>query len=71
MSNADFSGVQAPLRDPVAAADGFTYERTSIEAHLARHSTSPVTGEQLPSTVLFPSALASSLLERLADCNPA
>lgn len=63
--------MQAPLRDPVAAADGFTYERTSIETHLRSHRTSPVTGESLPSTVLFPSALASSLLERLADCDPA
>ena len=63
--------VQAPLRDPVAAADGFTYERASIEEHLFSHHTSPVTGEALPSTSLFPSALASSLLERLADCDAA
>ncbi|EIE22085.1 hypothetical protein COCSUDRAFT_48053 [Coccomyxa subellipsoidea C-169] len=62
---------KAPLRDPVAAADGFTYERASIEEHLRADQTSPVTGNALSSTALFPSALATSLLERLADVDPA
>ena len=43
------------LRDPVVAADGFTYERDSIEQWLAKgHDRSPKTGVQLHSKLLFP-----------------
>ena len=40
--------------DPVVAADGHTYERASIEAWLAKNSTSPMTCERLQSRALLP-----------------
>jgi ubiquitin C len=43
------------LRDPVFTADGQTYERTEIEKWFALgNRTSPLTGEELPSTNLLP-----------------
>ena len=39
-----------PMRDPVAASDGFTYERANIERWLKDHNTSPkVGGPSIPS----------------------
>eukprot|EP00887_Chlorella_sp_A99_P000031 scaffold16.g31.t1 len=35
------------LRDPVVAADGYTYERVAIESWLSRNSTSPLTNLEL------------------------
>ena len=43
------------MSDPVMAADGHAYERTAIERWLATKSTSPMTGEELGNTGLFPS----------------
>jgi len=43
------------MSDPVLAADGHAYERTAIERWLATKSTSPLTGEELEFTRLFPS----------------
>ncbi|EOD25208.1 hypothetical protein EMIHUDRAFT_206382, partial [Emiliania huxleyi CCMP1516] len=40
--------------DPVMAADGHSYERSAIERWLATKSTSPLTGEELEFTRLFP-----------------
>ncbi len=43
------------MRDPVITVDGQTYERTEIEKWFALgNRTSPLTGEALPSTNLFP-----------------
>ena len=43
------------MRDPVITVDGQTYERTEIEKWFALgNRTSPLTGEELPSTNLFP-----------------
>ena len=42
------------LSDPVTAADGHSYERSAIERWLATKSTSPLTGEELGFTRLFP-----------------
>lgn len=42
------------MLDPVVAADGFTYERSSITEWLASHSTSPTTNEPMDSKVVFP-----------------
>jgi hypothetical protein len=43
------------MRDPVMTADGQTYERTEIEKWFALGKrTSPLTGEELPSTNLLP-----------------
>ena len=33
--------------NPAIAADGYTYERTAIEAWLADHTASPITGNPL------------------------
>ena len=43
-----------PMHDPVVAADGHTYERAAIERWFSEHDTSPLTGEVLPTTALFP-----------------
>ena len=42
------------MHDPVVAADGFTYERSSITEWLSSHSTSPTTNEHMDSKTLFP-----------------
>ena len=42
------------MEDPVLAADGHSYERQAIEAWLATHSTSPKSGQELPSAALIP-----------------
>jgi hypothetical protein len=43
------------MRDPVMTADGQTYERAAIEEWFALGKrTSPLTGEELPSTNLLP-----------------
>ena len=41
-------------RDPVTAADGFTYERRNIERWLSAHNTSPKTNAQLSNKSLVP-----------------
>jgi hypothetical protein len=42
------------MRDPVMTVDGQTYERVEIEKWFALgNKTSPLTGEELPSTNLF------------------
>lgn len=45
------------MRDPVIAADGHSYERTALEAWLAQHSISPVTGRPLPHTRIVENVL--------------
>ncbi len=42
------------MSDPVVCADGFTYERSAIEAWLARSLVSPMTGARLSSRALVP-----------------
>jgi len=42
------------MSEPVMAADGQSYERSAIERWLATKSTSPLTGEALENTGLFP-----------------
>ena len=44
----------AVMVDPVIAWDGHTYERDPIARWLQRHSTSPMTGENLPDFTLRP-----------------
>jgi hypothetical protein len=53
------------MRDPVITVDGQTYERTEIEKWFALgNRTSPLTGEALPSTNLFPNiALRKAIRE--------
>merc|ERR1712183_579093 len=50
------------LRDPVVAADGFTYEREAIQRHLQTKKRSPVTGEALPHATLWPNVSVRVLL---------
>ncbi|GAB4819662.1 hypothetical protein N2152v2_006708 [Parachlorella kessleri] len=51
------------LRDPVVAADGWTYERSALETYLAGGgTTSPVTGQPLGSTLLRPNFAMRDLL---------
>jgi hypothetical protein len=52
------------------AADGYTYERASIEEHLRSSATSPVNGEALSTAVVYPNLLVKSLIKRLADASP-
>ena len=51
------------MRDPVIVCDGFSYERANIEAWLAVHQTSPMTGLPLPSTALTPNIALKQLIE--------
>ncbi len=51
------------MAQPVIAADGFTYDRASIEAWLARgKTTSPTTGAPLAHTMLTPNHLVKSMI---------
>ncbi|GLC49957.1 hypothetical protein PLESTB_000326900 [Pleodorina starrii] len=56
---------QEPLRDPVVAADGNTYERLAIEAWLQQHDTSPMTNEILPHKALTPNNLIRKIAEEI------
>ena len=55
----------APMRDPVLAADGYSYERDAIETWLGRgRLTSPVTGAEIPYRNVIPNhALRSAIGE--------
>mmetsp|Transcript_16436 Transcript_16436/g.48706 ORF Transcript_16436/g.48706 Transcript_16436/m.48706 type:complete len:92 (+) Transcript_16436:415-690(+) len=55
------------LEDPVVTADGQTYERHAITNWLARHDTSPLTGEMLEHTRLTPNVMARSLIREWAE----
>ena len=51
------------MTQPVISADGFTYDRASIEAWLARgKTTSPTTGAPLEHTHLTPNHLVKSMI---------
>ena len=51
------------MREPVLAADGFTYDRHAISAWLARgKATSPTTGAPLAHTHLTPNHLVKSMI---------
>ncbi len=53
---------QVRLRDPVVAADGYTYERSAIEGWLQTKDSSPMTNEKLEDKVLYPNL---SLMEAM------
>jgi len=51
----------ALMDDPVVMMDGMTYERHAIETWLSKgHTTSPLTGAELQSTMLIPNNLVRS-----------
>ena len=58
------------MSDPVMAADGHAYERTAIERWLATKSTSPMTGEELGNTGLFPSHILRRMIREWREARP-
>ncbi|CAI5504261.1 unnamed protein product [Closterium sp. Naga37s-1] len=50
------------MKDPVVAADGFTYERQHITAWMGSSSLSPATGQPLPHTCLTPNNVLKNLI---------
>ena len=59
------------MRDPVQAADGFTYERACIEYWLRRGAgTSPMTGAPLEHTRLAPNLVVRSAIDILRRRQP-
>lgn len=55
------------MTDPVIALDGFTYDRRAIEAHMARHRESPMTGRKLGGKLLIPNV---NLQQQIRKCYP-
>ena len=53
---------QQPMRHPVVAADGFSYERCAIERWLESHDRSPKTNETLADRTLRPNLDLQSLI---------
>ena len=57
--------------DPVVMMDGMTYERSAIQQWLDKgNSTSPLTGEKLPSTVLIPNNLVRGQILTFREQHP-
>ena len=57
-----------PMREPVVAADGITYERSFLEEWLKRNTTSPCTGLPLQHMHLVPNLALKRLIdESLAE----
>jgi hypothetical protein len=54
-----------PMRDPVTAADGMSYERSAIEEWLAKKTTSPYTNEPLKNKSLLPNIALRALARQL------
>lgn len=50
------------MEDPVITADGFSYERSAIEAWLASHDTSPLTNNVLPHRLVVPNHTLRSVI---------
>lgn len=66
---------RAIMRDPVVAADGWTYERIPLEKHFQRAGrampSSPVTGERLCTRHVVPNKVVQSLVrQHLPDLAP-
>lgn len=55
------------LKDPVVAADGYTYERTAITRWFKTSRKSPITGQIMPHTTVFPNQSVRTLLKSLMD----
>ncbi|EKX39640.1 hypothetical protein GUITHDRAFT_76263, partial [Guillardia theta CCMP2712] len=52
------------MTDPVSSCDGYTYERSSIEAWLQLRLSSPLTGACLPSNYLIPNIALRSAIQK-------
>ena len=59
------------MDDPVIAADGHSYERSSIEDWFRHHKTSPKTNEKLESKHLTPNHTLKSLISDFKELHPA
>ena len=59
--------LQVMMRQPVIAADGYSYERAALEAWLLQHSTSPVTGQPLPHKRIVEKVLIRNAIARHMD----
>lgn len=55
------------LRDPVVCADGHTYERSAIARWFLSSRKSPITGQNLPHSSLFPNHALRTLMKGLCD----
>ena len=53
-----------PMKDPVIASDGRTYERSAITQWLTQHSTSPLTREPMSITGLQTNYSVKAMLDR-------
>ena len=67
---ASLYGLACPLtkqlmRNPVVAADGYTYERAAIERWMAGCTRSPITSAPLPSQELVPNLTMRSAISLL------
>jgi hypothetical protein len=58
------------LRDPVIAADGFTYEREDIARWFELHQTSPMTGAEVPHTHLVANISLHAIVRDAASRHP-
>ncbi|CAF1306158.1 unnamed protein product [Adineta steineri] len=57
------------LRDPVVAADGFTYEREAILNWFKQSNRSPMTNQELENQEVKPNHAIKSILKSLAELN--
>lgn len=55
------------MQDPVITADGYTFERTRIEAWFKHHNTNPLTNVELHSKALIPNKLLKSVIVNAQD----
>ncbi len=56
------------MTDPVSDAFGHSYEKTAIELWLSEHSTSPVTGVQLPNKTLTLNHALWNIIQDFHSC---
>lgn len=77
VSEADASSLRCPLlgtrfRDPVMAADGYTYSSAALHTWFIEHgAVSPMTREPLPSKMMLPNRTMQLILDQLgAEENP-
>lgn len=61
---------QSLLKDPVVAIDGYSYERMNIEAWFQIKHTSPMTGEPVSDTRLFPNRGLRLIIQEMQTLNP-
>ena len=58
------------MTDPYCTLDGFSYEKTAIEAWLKKSSLSPLTGQPLPNLTLIPNRNLKSAIANFTLRNP-